>query len=271
MTEPVKDEMLSIEILESMSQSELSKLAKEKAEEIFLNICKANEKIKEAKELSVKASTIETDGSDIKNIATLGIAGKSREDKLSDRLNLTSKAQISQNEAIFELSKIVQESIKFTQLTSKFSTSLQQAMSFLFKNGLKDANGNITKLSNESAKAFCDILDAADKFAANQARLDDKIDQIYSRLDKKHQVDEEQGQAIQSNADKIRELFLHMDEKGRLDQEQEKLIAQNAQAIMANTEILRKLQSKKDTKVYIIAVVSLLLSAVSIVLHFFKL
>lgn len=271
MTELVKDEMLSIEILESMSQSELSKLAKEKAEEIFLNICKANEKIKEAKELSVKASTIETDGSDIKNIATFGIAGKSREDKLSDRLNLTSKAQISQNEAIFELSKIVQESIKFTQLTSKFSTSLQQAMSFLFKNGLKDANGNITKLSNESAKAFCDILDAADKFAANQARLDDKIDQIYYRLDKKHQVDEEQGQAIQSNADKIRELFLHMDEKGQLDQEQEKLIAQNAQAIMANTEILRELQSKKDTKVYIIAVVSLLLSAVSIVLHFFKL
>ena len=84
-------------------------------------------------------------------------------------------------------------------------------------------------------------------------------------------MDEEQGQAIQSNADKIRELFLHMDEKGRLDQEQEKLIAQNAQAIMANTEILRELQSKKDTKVYIIAVVSLLLSAVSIVLHFFKL
>lgn len=144
-------------------------------------------------------------------------------------------------------------------------------MLFLFKNGLEDANGNITKLSGESAKAFCDILDAADKFAASQARLDDKIDQIYSRLDKKHQVDEEQGQAIQSNADKIRELFLHMDEKGRLDQEQEKLIAKNAQDIMANTEILRELQSKKDTKVYIIAIVALLLSAVSIVLHFFKL
>ena len=62
-----------------------------------------------------------------------------------------------------------------------------------------------------------------------------------------------------------------MDEKGRLDQEQEKLIAQNAKAIMANTEILRNLQAKKDTKVYIIAIIALLLSAVSIVLHFFKL
>jgi hypothetical protein len=148
MTELVKDEMLSIEILESMSQSELEKLAIEKAKEIFLNIHNANEKIKQAKELSVEASTIDTGGSDITNYITLGLAGKSREDKLSDRLNLTNKAQVSQNEAIFELSKIVQESIKFTQLTSKFSTSLQQAMSFLFKNGLKDASGNITKLSN---------------------------------------------------------------------------------------------------------------------------
>ena len=97
MTELVKDEMLSIEILESMSQSELEKLAIEKAKEIFLNIHNANEKIKQAKELSVEASTIDTGGSDITNYITLGLAGKSREDKLSDRLNLTNKAQVSQN------------------------------------------------------------------------------------------------------------------------------------------------------------------------------
>ena len=270
MTDIVKDEPLSIEILESMSQSKLEELAREKAREIFLNIHNANEKIKEAKKLSVRASTVETDGTDIKNYITLGFAGKSREDKLSDRLNLTSKAQISQNEAIFELSKIVQESIKFTQLTSKFSSSLQQAMSFLFTNGLKDTNGNITKLSDESARAFCDILEAADKFAASQARLDDKIDQIYSNLDKKHQIDEEQSQIIQSNSNKISELLLHMDEKGKLDQEQEKLIAKNAQAIMANTEILRNLPSRKDTKIYKIAMASLLLSVISIVLHFIR-
>ena len=56
MTELAKDEMLSIEILESMPQSELSKLAEEKAKEIFLNIHKANEKIRQARELSVEAS-----------------------------------------------------------------------------------------------------------------------------------------------------------------------------------------------------------------------
>lgn len=270
MTDIVKDEPLSIEILESMPQDKLEELAREKAREIFLNIHNANEKIKQAKELSVKANKIETDGTDIKNFLSAGYLGKSREDKLSDRLNLTNKAQISQNEAIFELSKIVQESIKFTQLTSKFSSSLQQAMSFLFTNGLKDTNGNITKLSDESARAFCDILDAADKFAASQARLDDKIDQIYSHLDKKHQIDEEQSQIIQSNSNKISELLLHMDEKGQLDQEQEKLIAKNAQAIMANTEILRNLQTRKDTKIYIIAIASLLLSVISIVLHFIR-
>ena len=270
MTDIVKDEPLSIEILESMSQSKLEELAREKAREIFLNIHNANEKIKEAKELSVRASTVETDGSDGINFATFGFAGKSMEDKLSDRINLTNKAQISQNEAIFELSKIVQESIKFTQLTSKFSSSLQQAMSFLFKNGLKDANGNTTKLSDESAKAFCDILDAADQFAASQARLDYKIDQIYSNLDKNHQIDEKQSQIIQSNSNKISELLLHMDEKGQLDQEQEKLIAKNTQAIMANTEILRNLQTRKDTKIYIIAIASLLLSVISIVLHFVR-
>ena len=271
MTELAKDEILSVEILESMPQSELEELAREKAEEIFSNIIKINKKIEEAKKLSTEASGLDTGGSDIKNIISLGIAGESREDKIANGLKITIEGQIKQNEAIFELSNIIKESIQFTQLTGKFSIYLQQAMLFLFKNGLEDANGNITKLSGESAKAFCDILDAADKFAASQARLDDKIDQIYSRLDKKHQVNEEQGQAVQSNADKIRELFLHMDEKGRLDQEQEKLIAKNAQDIMANTEILRELQSKKDTKVYIIAIVALLLSAVSIVLHFFKL
>ena len=143
-------------------------------------------------------------------------------------------------------------------------------MSFLFKNGLKDTDGNITKLSNESARAFCDILEAADQFAASQARLDDKIDQIYSNLDKNHQIDEKQSQIIQSNSNKISELLLHMDEKGQLDQEQEKLMTKNAQAIMANTEILRNLQTRKDTKIYIIAIASLLLSVISIVLHFIR-
>ena len=61
-----------------------------------------------------------------------------------------------------------------------------------------------------------------------------------------------------------------MDEKGQLDQEQEKLMTKNAQAIMANTEILRNLQTKKDTKIYIIAIASLLLSVISIVLHFIR-
>jgi hypothetical protein len=61
-----------------------------------------------------------------------------------------------------------------------------------------------------------------------------------------------------------------MDEKGQLDQEQEKLMTKNAQAIMANTEILRNLQTRKDTKIYIIAIASLLLSVISIVLHFIR-
>lgn len=121
-----------------------------------------------------------------------------------------------------------------------------------------------------SNRAFCDILEAADKFAASQARLDDKIDQIYSNLDKNHQIDEKQSQIIQSNSNKISELLLHMDEKGQLDQEQEKLMTKNAQAIMANTEILRNLQTRKDTKIYIIAIASLLLSVISIVLHFIR-
>ena len=59
MTDIVKDEPLSIEILESMSQSKLEELAREKAREIFLNIHNANEKIKQAKELSVKANQID--------------------------------------------------------------------------------------------------------------------------------------------------------------------------------------------------------------------
>ena len=61
-----------------------------------------------------------------------------------------------------------------------------------------------------------------------------------------------------------------MDEKGQLDQEQEKLMTKNAKAIMANTEILRNLQTRKDTKIYIIAIASLLLSVISIVLHFIR-
>ena len=132
MTELVKDEILSVEILESMPQSELENLARKKAEEIFSNIIKINKKIEEAKKLSIEARELNAGGSDIKNIISLGIAGESRVDKISNRLGITIEGQISQNEAIFELSKIVQESIKFTQLTSKFSSSLQQAMFFSF-------------------------------------------------------------------------------------------------------------------------------------------
>ncbi|MGP1579827.1 MAG: hypothetical protein ACTTH5_02220 [Wolinella sp.] len=252
----VKDEGLSVEVLESMEPSELSRLAKEKAEEIFLNIRNASEKIKEAKEQSDEAANLDTSRSDLKNIISFGLLGQSREDKIAKRITLMNRAQKSQNEAMSELSNIVQQSIQFTQLTSKFSNHLQQAMSVLFKDGLRDANGNITKLSDKSAEVFCSILDAADRFVASQVRCDDKINQLGSQLEK-------QEQDIRSNGDKIGKLFDHMDKKGQIDQEQERLISENTKAI-------QELQSKIDAKVSAVAIVALLFSLVSLVLHFIK-
>nr|WP_314883753.1 hypothetical protein [uncultured Campylobacter sp.] len=273
----VRDETISVEVLEKMSQDELDELARKKAQEIFLNIQGAKEKIEKAKRLSSDAEGLDIGGSDITNLITLGICGKSREDKLADALRLTNKAQISQNDAIDELSEIIRESIKFTQMTSKFSLSLHRAMAFLFENGIKDANGNIIKLSDESAKAFRSLVDAAEKFAVDQARLDDKheqmsqqINQIYTTLNSKAQIDDAQEAAITSNAKNIEKIILNLDDKNNLDIKQDELIAKNAALIAQNSEILRKLQTKSSTKIYMICTLSLIISLISLALYFIK-
>ncbi|MGG7047741.1 MULTISPECIES: hypothetical protein [unclassified Campylobacter] len=294
----VKDEVYSVEVLDKISDSELEKLAKKKASEILRNIHSASLKIKDAQELAEKANDIDTGGSDWSNLLTFGYAGKSAEDKLRDAQKATNTALIKTNEAVAELNNIVQESVKFTQLTGKFSRYLSSAMAFVLKNGLKNANGKIVKLSGESAQTFSSIIDAADRFAANHVKLEQthdelkqliseqeqisklqtrQIDELNEALQSKYKIDESQEKAIGENAKNIENILANLDQKHELDSKQEEQIAKNAQAIAdnaqviaQNSEILHELQGKNDSISKIIAVAALVIALASLAMHFVK-
>ena len=78
--------------------------------------------------------------------------------------------------------------------------------------------------------------------------MSQQINQIYTTLNSKAQIDDAQEAAITSNAKNIEKIILNLDDKNNLDTKQDELIAKNAALIAQNSEILRKLQTKSSIK-----------------------
>lgn len=100
--------------------------------------------------------------------------------------------------------------------------------------------------------------------------MSQQINQICTTLNSKAQIDDAQEAAITSNAKSIEKIILNLDDKNNLDTKQNELIAKNAALIAQNSEILRKLQTRSSTKIYMICTLSLIISLISLALYFIK-
>ncbi len=83
-----------------------------------------------------------------KRIFSLGFAGNSQNDKT----NLMARSNALHMEATRELAAIQQQTLSFVCLSIAFSYAINKALEDIVKNGFKDVDGNIVKLTGATAK-----------------------------------------------------------------------------------------------------------------------
>ncbi len=207
-----------------LSPHELQAIAEQKATAILAKIKEHEEKIKSAKEFAEKATGIKTDW------WRLGNTGK--------KADATATALVKTNEALKEISDLIQESIKLTCTSIQFAQVMHKTMAYMMVNGFKDAGGNIQKLASESREFVQLILSEAEDFVKKQLAVEQKQAAIETWKEQKEKIDEEQSKRLEellillnenkkddeARQQEISLLFNNAKQKDQLDKEQSALI-----------------------------------------------
>lgn len=220
-----------IEELEGKSDEELSSLADQKAQEIFENISKIQEKIEYAKTLTAEAKKAGTDlGSFV-----FGLFGKTKTEKQTE---LNTKAISQHNEALEEMNNLIQESVFLTKGSMFFAKKMVEAMSLMMVGGFKDKDGKIIELSEEQKKHANIILQEAKNFVKQQMELEKRENEQEKNIIK-----------LQENIQVIKNIKI--------------------KNLKTKIEILQEQINKKSSFVpYLISALSLVVAIVSLVLNF---
>lgn len=150
--------------LDKLSDLEQDVKIKEIAVEMARSIESAHEKIKRADELSKSVP-------DIKG----GFLGFGKQEKINDAL---SQANVVTNEAVTELSKLIQKSVQFTCSSLQVASKMHKALAYLAAYGISDANGRIEVLSDECADSINTIVDQAYDFIESQEAIEQKQESL---------------------------------------------------------------------------------------------
>lgn len=221
-----------IEELEGKSDEELSSFANQKAQEIFENISKIQEKIDEAEKLTAEAEKAETD---LKYHFSRGLFGKNKTEKQTE---LNTKAISQHSEALEEMSNLIQESVFLTKGSMFFAKKMVEAMSLMMVGGFKDKDGKIIELSEEQKKHANIILQEAKNFVKQQMELEKRENEQEKNIIK-----------LQENIQEIKNIKI--------------------KNLKTKIEILQEQINKKSSFVpYLISALSLIVAIVSLVLNF---
>jgi hypothetical protein len=196
----LKNELIRTDI----APAELQKLAEDKSVEILQKINATTERIAESKELA----------EDAKNMRS-GWFGKTRK-----KADATANAVVAANAALSEMNNLLQESIRFTCSSIQFAQVMHKTMAYMMLNGIKDTNGQITQLSNDSKEAVQLILDEADDFVTKQLAVEEKQSEMYRSLERLQNLFVEKEQIDEKQEKEIRLLVEYTKQKDVLDKEQ---------------------------------------------------
>lgn len=220
-----------IEELEGKSDEELSSLADQKAQEIFENISKIQEKIEYAKELVANAEKATTDFSN----RIFNWWGKSKTEKQTE---LNTKAISQHSEALEEMNNLIQESVFLTKGSMFFAKKMVEAISLMMVGGFKDKDGKIIELSEEQKKHANIILQEAKNFVKQQMELEKRENEQEKNIIK-----------LQENIQEIKNIKI-----------------KNLKAKIENLQ--EQINKKSSFMPYLISALSLVVAIVSLVLNF---
>ncbi|WP_145414957.1 hypothetical protein [Paenibacillus xylanexedens] len=135
---------------------------KEMANKVAISINEAHNKIAKAKKLAKDAQNIKG-----------GFLGIGKQKKVNTSL---SESQIITNEALTDLSELIQQSIRFTLQSVKTASNMQKALAYVAVNGIRDTNGRVEDLSAECAESIDLIIESAQDFLQQQSEFSDQIE-----------------------------------------------------------------------------------------------
>lgn len=195
--------------------------------------------IKEAHEKIAKAKRLAEDAPNIKG-SFLGI-GKQK------KVNIAlSEAQVITNEAVYDLSELIQQSIKFTLRSVKTASDMQKALAYLAVNGIRDANGRVETLSSECTESINTIIEHAQGFIQQQTEIEDRQNQLSERIEDQEAKDRERD-IILKGIEKA--LSLYTENSNRQEQkltDLQKLVYENQTEEERNR---KKLESKIEKNI----------------------
>lgn len=271
----MKEELsVTLKDIEKMTPNKVDELVSKKTKEILVNIQNCTNKIQEAKKAAESA----------KSKKTGGFFGRGK--RTADKATATADALINTNEAVSELSNIVNESIAFTCLSMAFAKIMIDSIDQMMAEGFEDSKGNHITLTNAAKEQGEIILKQAKNYLNSQLQIneleakqkeqeiidkqqDELIAKNSERLDEKEKIDELQTQRLE-------ELGALLSNKDLVDQKQEEAILKNSEAVKVlfeytkQKEELDKKQSEQieqlinKNKVNVINLLSLGLSIISI-------
>lgn len=191
-----------IEVITDAEWMSMSTSVKNMATEIAISIKKAHEKIAEAKKLARDAPNIKGD---------FWIFGKQK------NVNAAfSKAHMVNNDAVYGLSELVQQSIKFTLHSIKTASDMQKALAYLAVNGIRDANGRVETLSSECTESINTIIEQARDFIQQQEEIEDRQNELSELIEDKEVKDREQDVALKAIE---KTLLQYLENSNRQEQE----------------------------------------------------
>ena len=160
-----------------MDNDTLSRFAREKASAILHRVSELSAEIDKAKSDSANAQDVKT--------------GLFRFGNTKKKVNLTADALVQTNKAMSDIAEIQREAILFTCISARFARAMCEAMSMMMANGLKDSNGNLHEL-DQNTQAFAQhILSTADDFARKQMQNEVWQNQQDEELERQREKDEE--------------------------------------------------------------------------------
>ena len=197
---------------------EFKREAEQNLAKIAINIQETVEAIEKAKEISREADKIKT-----------GLFRFGNTDKKAD---LTAKGLMQTNEAMEQLTKIVQDTINLTQGSIEYTKTAVGIVGFIIQQGFVEVNGQQIRLSNSSLEQFKIIYNASNDFIQNLIAQEnhlklqnEKIAKNSKRLDEKDILDDKQSKDIKANTLNISANKVRLDKKDSLDTEQSRQIA----------------------------------------------
>ncbi len=206
-----------IESINNLDIKSLEAFANKKTVEIITVVSELSDKIKKAQALSKEANDIKTGG--IKNFVLLGSQTRKKGD-------LTARGLTQTNEAVAELARIQQETIRFVCISAKFALCMHKSMAAMMARGFQDRDGYLHTL-DDNTRAFAQhILDCAEDFTRQQMAIEE--------------ADKKRDQRIEAVSNIVESQKQQLSEKDRLDSEQTAAIEKNKRLIAENTAADKK-------------------------------